>query len=124
MDVFACSSALLRRAAELDLPAEAIGELEALAAQGEVKAIELLRHAGTALGIAVANSIQINNPELVLFADLVGFGNGILIASALPAIESHLLRILWTRYYGFCTISPLYRSAKNEMGTLRCDSHT
>ena len=91
LEVFASSSALLRRAAELDLPAEEIGELEALAAGGEVKAIELLRHAGSALGIVVANSIQVNNPELVLFADLVGFGNGIFITSARQAIESNIM---------------------------------
>jgi predicted NBD/HSP70 family sugar kinase len=91
VDVFASSSALLRRAAELGLQVDEIGQLEALAASGEVKAIELLRHAGSALGIAVANSIQINNPELVLFADLVGFGNGIFITSARQAIESNIM---------------------------------
>ncbi len=91
LDVFASSSALLRRAAELDLPAGEMGALEALAAGGNVKAIELLRHAGSALGIVVANSIQVNNPELVLFADLVGFGNGIFITSARQAIESNIM---------------------------------
>ena len=96
VDVFASSSALLRRAAALGLHVEAIGELEAVAAAGEAKAIDLLRHAGSALGVAVANFIQVNNPELVLFADLVGFGNGIFITSARQAIERnimpHLLR--------------------------------
>src|ERR1700677_3470104 len=91
VDVFASSSALLRKAAELDLKVNAIGELEALAAQGEPKAIELLRHAGTALGVAVANSIQMNNPEWVLFADLVGFGNGIFITSARQAVENNIM---------------------------------
>jgi predicted NBD/HSP70 family sugar kinase len=91
VDAFASSSALLRRAAELDLKVEAIGELEALAAKGVAKAIELLRHAGTALGITVANSIQMNNPELVLFADLVGFGNGIFTTSARQAIENNIM---------------------------------
>jgi predicted NBD/HSP70 family sugar kinase len=91
VDVFASSSALLRRAAELDLKVNAIGELEALAAQGEPKAIELLSHAGSALGLAVANSIQMNNPELVLFADLVGFGDGVFTASARQAIESNIM---------------------------------
>jgi predicted NBD/HSP70 family sugar kinase len=91
VDVFASSSALLRRAAELDLKVEAIGELEALAADGNPKAIELLRHAGSALGIAVANSIQMNNPELVLFADLVGFGNGVFMTSARHAIEKNIM---------------------------------
>jgi predicted NBD/HSP70 family sugar kinase len=91
VEVFASSSALLRRAAELNLPAAEIGELEALAASGVESAIELLRHAGSALGVAVANSIQMNNPELVLFADLVGFGNGIFITSARRAIESNIM---------------------------------
>ncbi len=91
VDVFASSSALLRRAAELDLPVKEIGELEALASKGEAKAIELLRYAGSALGIAVANSIQMNNPELVLFADLVGFGNGVFTTSARQAIENNIM---------------------------------
>ena len=91
VEVFASSSALLRRAAELNLPARDMGELEALAAGGVAGAVELLRHAGSALGIAVANSIQMNNPELVLFADLVGFGNGIFITSARQAIERNIM---------------------------------
>jgi predicted NBD/HSP70 family sugar kinase len=91
VDAFASSSALLRRAAELDLKVKEIGELEALAAKGVAKAIELLRHAGSALGIAVANSIQMNNPEMVLFADLVGFGTGIFITSARQAIENNIM---------------------------------
>jgi predicted NBD/HSP70 family sugar kinase len=91
VDAFASSSALLRRAAELELKVQGIGDLEALAAKGVAKAIELLRHAGSALGIAVANSIQMNNPEMVLFADLVGFGNGIFITSARQAIENNIM---------------------------------
>jgi len=91
LEVFATSLALLRRAAELNLPATEIGQLEALAAKGVIKAIELLRHAGSALGIAVANSIQINNPELVLFADLVGFGNGVFTTSTRQAIENNIM---------------------------------
>ena len=91
LEVFATSLALLRRAAELHLPATEIGQLEGLAAKGVMKAIELLRHAGSALGIAVANSIQINNPELVLFADLVGFGNGVFTTSARQAIENNIM---------------------------------
>jgi predicted NBD/HSP70 family sugar kinase len=91
VDVFASSSALLRRAAELKLQVKEIGELEALAARGNAKATELLQHAGSALGLAVANSIQMNNPELVLFADLVGFGDGVFTISARQAIESNIM---------------------------------
>jgi hypothetical protein len=32
-----------------------------------------------------------NNPELVLFADLVGFGDGVFTASARQAIESNIM---------------------------------
>src|SRR6202789_3648775 len=91
VDAFASSSALLRRAAELDLKAQNIGELEGLASKGVGKAIELLRNAGTPLGVAVCNSIQMNNPEWVLFADLVGFGNGIFITSARQAVENNIM---------------------------------
>lgn len=91
VDAFASSTALLRRARELGLKVDQIGELEALAAKGVAKAIELLHHAGFALGIAVANAIQLNNPELVLFADLVGFGNGVFMNSARQAIEHNIM---------------------------------
>jgi predicted NBD/HSP70 family sugar kinase len=91
VDAFASSLALLRRAAELGLQVGEIGELEALAANGVVKARELLDHAGFAVGIAVANSIQLNNPELVLFADLAGFGNGVFMNSARQAIEHNIM---------------------------------
>jgi predicted NBD/HSP70 family sugar kinase len=91
LDAFASSLALLRRAAELGLQVSEIGELEALAASGSVKARELLHDAGFAVGIAVANSIQLNNPELVLFADLAGFGNGVFVNSARQAIERNIM---------------------------------
>jgi predicted NBD/HSP70 family sugar kinase len=91
VDAFASSSALLRRANELGLEVGEIGELEALAAKGVAEAIELLYDAGFALGIAVANAIQLNNPELVLFADLVGFGNGVFMNSARQAIEHNIM---------------------------------
>jgi predicted NBD/HSP70 family sugar kinase len=91
LDVFASSSALLNRAAELDLPVTNIRELESLAANGTVKAIELLRDAGSALGMAAANFIQINNPELMLFTDLVGFGNGLFTTSARQVIEHNIM---------------------------------
>jgi predicted NBD/HSP70 family sugar kinase len=91
VDVFASSTALLRRAAQLELDVEEIGQLEALAADGDTKATELLHHAGFVLGFAVANSIQMNNPELVLFADLVGFGHGVFLRSARQTVESNIM---------------------------------
>jgi predicted NBD/HSP70 family sugar kinase len=91
VDVFASSAALLRRAEELELSVTEIGDLESWAANGHPKAIELLHHAGFVLGLAVANSIQMNNPELVLFADLVGFGDGVFLRSARRTVEANIM---------------------------------
>jgi predicted NBD/HSP70 family sugar kinase len=82
---------LLQRAVELGLKVENVGQLESIAAKGEAQAMELLRHAGEMLGVVVANSIQINNPELVLIADVVGFGNGLFTTSTRQAIENNIL---------------------------------
>ena len=51
----------------------------------------MLRQAGGVLGVVVANTIQVINPELVLIADVVGFGNGFFITSTRQAIENNIL---------------------------------
>ncbi len=91
LDMFATSTAILQKAAESGLKAETVAQLESIAAKGETRAIELLRHAGTMLGVVVANSIQMNNPELVLIVDVVGFGNGFFTTSTRQAIENNIL---------------------------------
>ena len=91
LDMFATSSPLLQKAAESGLKAETVAQLESIAAKGETHAIELLRHAGTMLGVVVANSIQMNNPELVLIVDVVGFGNGFFTTSTRQTIENNIL---------------------------------
>jgi predicted NBD/HSP70 family sugar kinase len=114
LDVFATSSVLLQRAAELGLKAENVGQLEAIAAKGGAQAIELLRQAGVMLGVVVANVIQINNPELVLIADVVGFGNGLFITSTRQAIENNILpHLVATTRLEFCSVEKdfLARSA-------------
>lgn len=114
LDMFATSTALLLRAAELGLKAEDMAQLEALAAKGESQAIALLRQAGAMLGIVVANTIQINNPELVLIADVVGFGNGLFITSTRQSIENNILpHLIATTRLEFCSVEKdfLARSA-------------
>jgi predicted NBD/HSP70 family sugar kinase/DNA-binding MarR family transcriptional regulator len=91
LDVFATSTAILEKAAESGLKTESVAQLESIAATGETRAIELLRHAGAMLGVVVANSIQMNNPELVLIVDVVGFGNGFFTTSTRQAIENNIL---------------------------------
>jgi predicted NBD/HSP70 family sugar kinase len=114
LDIFATSSALLQRAADLGLKVENVEQLESIAAKGEAQAIELLRQAGAMLGVVVANTIQINNPELVLIADVVGFGNGLFTTSTRQAIENNILpHLIATTRIEFCSVEKdfLARSA-------------
>jgi predicted NBD/HSP70 family sugar kinase len=114
LDLFATSSALIQRAAELGMQVENVEQLESLAATGVKPAMKLLRQAGTMLGLVVANSIQITNPELVLFADVVGFGMGLFTTSIRQAIENNILpHLIATTRLEFRSVEPdfLARSA-------------
>ena len=114
LDMYATSTALLQRAEELGLKAKNLAQLESLAAKGESAAIDLLRQAGEMLGVVVANTIQVINPELVLIADVVGFGNGLFITSTRQAIENNILpHLIATTRLEFCSVEQdfLARSA-------------
>ncbi len=105
LDMFATSSALLQRAEGLGLKVKNVAELEGIAANGERVAMELLREAGGMLGVVVANTIQVNNPELVVIADVVGFGNGLFITSVRQAIENNILpHLIATTRLEFCSV--------------------
>jgi predicted NBD/HSP70 family sugar kinase len=112
--MFATSFALLLKAAELGLKVENMAQLEAVAAKGDSQAIAMLREAGAMLGVVIANTIQINNPELVLIADVVGFGNGLFITSARQSIENNILpHLIAATRLEFCSVEKdfLARSA-------------
>jgi predicted NBD/HSP70 family sugar kinase len=105
LDMFATSSALLLKAAELGLKVDNMAQLETIAAKGDTQAIALLRQAGALLGVVVANAIQINNPELVLIADVVGFGNGLFITSTRQSIENNILpHLIAATRLEFCSV--------------------
>jgi predicted NBD/HSP70 family sugar kinase len=90
LDTIAGSKAILDAAHECQLVAESVLALEALAVSGNMAAIDILRRAGQALGLAVANVIQITNPEIVLFAFSEDIGNGILLTTVRQAIENNI----------------------------------
>jgi predicted NBD/HSP70 family sugar kinase len=91
LDVVAGGTALRAAARDAGFPVDSMRELELTAANGNQGAVALLRRAGQALGLAVANLVQINNPQTVLFADLEGFGNGLFYTTTRQAIENNIL---------------------------------
>lgn len=90
LDTIAGSKAILDVAHECQLVAETVLGIEALAVNGNMAAINILRRAGQALGLAVANIIQITNPEMVLFAFSEDIRNGILLTSVRQTIENNI----------------------------------
>lgn len=91
LDMIASSTAILSAAREQHLAVQTVADVEALAMNGNSSAIAILREAGHALGLAVASIIQINNPKVVVFADIVGFGNGLFSTATLQATENNIL---------------------------------
>jgi predicted NBD/HSP70 family sugar kinase len=91
LDTIAGGHAIRDKAKAAGLVIESMRDLELLAAEGNLAAVELLRRAGEGLGLAVANLVQINNPQTVLFADLEGFGNGLFYTVVRQTIENNIL---------------------------------
>lgn len=91
LDMLAGGLALRAKARAAGLDVEEPDELERLAADGHPVAVELLRAAGEALGLAIAALVQINNPERVIVADFEGFGNGLFYTATRQSIENNIL---------------------------------
>ena len=91
LNTVAASESLLAKARAAQLPATSVKDIEVLATKGNRHAIAMLRSAGEALGLAVANVIQVNNPELVLFEDIAGFDSGLFTVTTRQTIENNIL---------------------------------
>jgi predicted NBD/HSP70 family sugar kinase len=91
LETIAGGAALRAAAKECGLTVNGMGDLEALAIQGNTNAARLLRNAGAALGAAVAYLVHINNPECILFTDMEGFDNGVFRTATRQAIENSIL---------------------------------
>lgn len=109
LDMFAGGRALQASAKAAGLACKNMSDLEALAAVGNTTAMTVLRNGAQALGLAVANLIQINNPECVLFADLEGFGKGIFQATTRQVIENNIIpRLLASIELVFHQVEPSF----------------
>lgn len=91
LDTVAPRQAILAQAQARGLPATTAAEIEALAAQGNADAIGILHRAGTALGLAIAHVIQINDPEFVLIVDVDDAMGHLFRTVVAQAIEANVL---------------------------------
>ncbi|MZI93051.1 ROK family protein [Vibrio sp. CAIM 722] len=98
LDTVASLIAIREQAQQEQLSAVTIPELEALAATGHSPAVRILHRAGNALGLAMANIIQINDPERVLLAHPEHYFEGLfativkqsMMANVLPNIADKI----------------------------------
>ncbi|MFS2225811.1 ROK family protein [Pantoea sp. B65] len=91
LDTIASLIALKEQARNQQLNIATLPELERLAINGSTAALDIVHRAGNALGLAIANLIQINDPETVLIAHQPGAFDGLLSTVVRQALESHVL---------------------------------
>lgn len=91
LDTLASLIAILEGARAAGIEADDLAGIEAAAEAGNADAIRLLHRAGFALGLAVAQIIQINDPQLVLVTHREAAFNGLFQRVMQQAIEAHVL---------------------------------
>jgi len=91
LDTLASLTAIRESVRDKALESESIAELEALAVKGNSAAIAILHQAGHALGLSIANIIQMNDPELIVIAHQPDSFDGLLKTVVMQAVDSHVL---------------------------------
>ena len=91
LDTLASLTAIRESVRDKALAAHSIAELETLAVKGNNAAISILHQAGHALGLSIANIIQMNDPELIVIAHQPNAFNGLLQTVVMQSIDSHVL---------------------------------
>jgi predicted NBD/HSP70 family sugar kinase len=91
LDTLASLTAIRESVRDKALESESIAELEALAVKGISAAIAILHQAGHALGLSIANIIQMNDPELIVIAHQPDSFDGLLKTVVMQAVDSHVL---------------------------------
>ncbi|QOI55612.1 ROK family transcriptional regulator [Rouxiella badensis] len=100
LDTIASLNAIMEMAREENLGLSSLAELEQLASGGSAAAIRILHRAGTALGLAIAQLIQILDPSLILIAHQAGAFGGLLGTVVQQSIETNVLP-------GFAGLTPV-----------------
>ena len=91
LDTVASLNALAELAREERLQISSLSELEHEATNGSSAAIRILHRAGSALGLAIATVIQINDPQMILIAHQEKSFSGLFATVMQQAIEANVL---------------------------------
>jgi predicted NBD/HSP70 family sugar kinase len=91
LDTVASVNAILGAATEAGLVCTRVDDIELQAASGDARAIRVLHRAGSALGLAIAHIIQINDPELILITETDAPLDGLLGRAMRQAIDANVL---------------------------------
>ncbi|WEX11845.1 ROK family protein [Chelativorans sp. AA-79] len=91
LDTVASMIAILDQARADGIEAETLRDVEAVAASGSSSAIRLLHRAGSALGLAIAQIIQINDPQMVVVTHREEAFDGLFATVMQQAIEANVL---------------------------------
>ncbi|WP_313377610.1 ROK family transcriptional regulator [Pantoea sp. CTOTU50773] len=91
LDTLASLTAIRESMRDKALESQTIAELEALAVKGNSAAIAILHQAGHALGLSIANIIQMNDPELIVIAHQPDAFDGLLKTVVMQSIDSNVL---------------------------------
>ena len=91
LDTVASMIAILDGARAEGLKADTLADIEHAAAAGSSAAIRLLHRAGSALGLAISQIIQINDPQMVLVTHREDRFDGLFSTVMQQAIEANVL---------------------------------
>lgn len=91
LDTFASMKAITEAVRAEGLTCESLDDLEDLAANGNTSAIRILHRAGSALGLALAHIIQLNDPEQILVTHQEHSFNGLLGTVMRQTVEANIL---------------------------------
>lgn len=108
LDTVAARAAILVAAREQGLAAPDLTSLEMLAQHGDPYALEVLRHAGSLLGLGISHLIHLTDPGLVLIAGSEVQPGTVLSTAIRQSIERHVLpRKLPSLNLAFQSLEPI-----------------
>ncbi len=91
LDTIASMNAIKEMARTEGFACTSLSDIEQIAATGNAAAIKILHRAGSALGLAIANLIQINDPGLILITHTEDGLQGLFGTVMQQAIETNVL---------------------------------